>query len=132
MLNYPQVALEFMNRDHQEFVTLREKLLTLLQTSPPDIARIDALLYDLMDHTDHHFDEEESRMLAAQFPPFSIHKGEHIRALAEIRGQVSAWEETRNAEALKQWLEQRLADWFVNHVSTMDFVTAAFIASRST
>lgn len=131
MLNYPQVALEFMNRDHQEFVALREKLLALLQASPLDTARIDALLYELMDHTDHHFDEEEGRMLAAQFPPFSVHKGEHIRALAEIRGQVSAWETSRDAAALQQWLEQRLADWFVNHVNTMDFVTAAFIASRS-
>jgi hemerythrin len=131
MLNYPQVALEFMNRDHQEFVALREKLLALLQASPLDTARIDALLYELMDHTDHHFDEEEGRMLAAQFPPFSVHKGEHIRALAEIRGQVSAWEASRDAAALQQWLEQRLADWFVNHVNTMDFVTAAFIASRN-
>lgn len=130
MLDYPQVALEFMNRDHQEFVALRQRLLTKLEQDPLDIAGIDALLYELMDHTDHHFDEEEGRMLAAQFPPFAMHKGEHIRALAEIRGQVSAWEETRDAAALKQWLEQRLADWFVNHVSTMDFVTAAFIASR--
>jgi hypothetical protein len=29
MLDYPQIALDFMNRDHAEFVAMRSKLLRM-------------------------------------------------------------------------------------------------------
>lgn len=131
MLNYPQVALDFMNRDHQEFVAMLDKLLNLLDQTPPDTDQLDTLLDDLLEHTRHHFAEEESRMLAAQFPPYPMHKGEHDRVLAGMTAQIETWEQGRDTETLKNWLEKDVGDWFVNHVRTMDFITAAFIASRS-
>lgn len=131
MLDYPQVALEFMNRDHQEFVSLRDKLLGLLARAPTDTDALDVLLGDLQEHTRHHFAEEEGRMLAAQFPPYPMHKGEHDRVLASMAAQVEAWARERDTAALQEWLEKEVGDWFVNHVNTMDFITAAFIASRS-
>lgn len=131
MLDYPQVALEFMNRDHQEFVDLRDKLLGLLARAPIDIDKLNVLLGDLLEHTRHHFAEEEGRMLSAKFPPYPMHKGEHDRVLASMNAQVEVWEQGHDAEALARWLEKDVGDWFVNHVNTMDFITAAFIASRS-
>ncbi len=131
MLNYPRVALDFMNHDHQEFDALRDQLLESLNQSPPDLDKLDARLDNLLEHTRHHFAEEESRMQAAQFPPYPMHKGEHDRVLADMTTQVEAWERGRDAEALKNWLKKDVGDWFVNHVNTMDFITAAFIASRS-
>jgi len=130
MLNYPQVALDFMNRDHQEFVSLREKLLGLLSETPSDQGKIAAMLDELLEHTRHHFAEEEGRMLAAQFPPYPMHKGEHDRVLADMAAHVEAWEQNHDDAVLKNWLEQEVGNWFVNHVNTMDFITATFIASR--
>lgn len=128
MLDYPQVALEFMNHDHAEFIELREKLLTALaQPSNPD--EIDALLFQLLDHTRTHFGEEERQMQLAQFPPYPMHKGEHDRVLADMESRVAQWRQSRDAAALRDWLDVAVGDWFVNHVSMMDFVTARFIAA---
>lgn len=129
MIDYPQVALDFMNRDHAEFVALREKLLASL-AQPATDAEVDALLAQLLQHTRHHFAEEQRLMQETQFPPYPMHKMEHDRVLEDMQTRVAQWQQHRDAAALKDYLENALIDWFVNHVSTMDFVTARFIASQ--
>jgi len=129
MLNYPQVALDFMNHDHAEFVELRAKLLSLL-SSPGNEAAVDGLLDALLEHTRRHFGEEERLMRAANFPPFPIHKGEHDAVLAGMATQIANWKQDRAVNVLRAWLDKEVGDWFVNHVSTMDFVTARFIAAQ--
>lgn len=128
-MDYPQVALDFMNRDHAEFVALRDKLLKLLTTQAA-AAEVDELLAELLVHTRRHFAEEERLMQEIQFPPYPVHKGEHDSVLAEMSAQLKRWEQGRNAVALREWLDRSVGDWFENHVSTMDFVTARFIAMK--
>jgi hemerythrin len=129
MLDYPQVALDFMNRDHAEFVGLRARLLELLATPAPD-ARVDKLLAELQEHTRRHFAEEERLMQAVRFPPYPMHKGEHDQVLADMAAKVERWNAGHDAPQLRNWLEREVGDWFVNHVSTMDFVTAGFIKAQ--
>ncbi len=129
MLQYPQVALDFMNRDHADFVALRKHLLGLLAAQSLD-DEMDKQLDALLEHTRHHFAEEERQMQACRFPPYPMHKAEHDSVLADMAAKIERWKTERDTKALQQWLEQDLGDWFVNHVSTMDFVTARFIASQ--
>jgi hemerythrin len=129
MLNYPQVALAFMNRDHAEFVELLQRITAALTGQEPS-AHIDALLDELLAHTRAHFAEEERRMQEVQFPPFPMHQGEHQRVLADMETQVATWKSGRDAAALQDWLSHAVSDWFIAHVSSMDFVTAAYIAAR--
>lgn len=129
MLHYPQVALDFMNRDHADFASLREQLLGLLATQAP-ADKVDNLLDEMLTHTRDHFAEEERLMQEHRFPPFPVHKGEHDNVLAEMAGKTAGWKTTRDAAALRDWLDRRMGDWFVNHVSTMDLVTARFVASQ--
>jgi hemerythrin len=128
-MDYPQVALEFMNRDHAEFVALRDSLLGQLDACPP-AAAVDALLDELLSHTRHHFAEEERLMREVNFPPFPVHKGEHDAVLRNMSTRVEDWKQDRDAERLRAWLDKDVGDWFVDHVSTMDFVTARFIAAQ--
>ena len=128
MLDYPQVALPFMNHDHAEFIELRERLLAAL-AKQPDTTEVDALLARLLEHTRTHFGEEERLMQEAQFPPYPMHKGEHDRVLADMETRIAQWQQGHDAEALHSWLDKTVGDWFVNHVSMMDFVTARFIAA---
>lgn len=128
MLDYPQVALPFMNHDHAEFIELRERLLAAL-AKQPDITEVDALLARLLEHTRNHFGEEERLMQEAQFPPYPMHKGEHDRVLADMKTRVAQWQQDRDAEGLRGWMDKWVGEWFVNHVSTMDFMTARFIAA---
>ncbi len=126
MLDYPQVVLDFMNRDHAEFVVLREELLALLTQESP-VAEVDTLLEKLQEHTRLHFAEEERLMLETQFPPYPVHKGEHEKVLTDIAGHIENWKAKRDAVALREWLEKPIAEWLVDHISTMDHVTAGFI-----
>ncbi len=129
MLDYPQVALDFMNRDHAEFVALRDKLLGVL-TAQPTAAEVDALLDELLEHTRHHFAEEERLMQEIQFQPFRMHKSEHDSVLTEMSAQIEGWKHGRDAAALRDWLEHTVSEWFVNHVSTRDLVTSEFIKMK--
>jgi len=129
MLDYPQVALDFMNRDHAEFVVLRDKLLRLLSAPTPD-AGVDTLFDELLEHTRRHFAEEERLMLETRFPPYPMHKGEHDNVLADMEMKRGCWRQDRDAAALKGWLERDVGDWFVNHVGSMDLVTAGFIEMK--
>lgn len=127
-MEYPQVALDFMNHAHAEFVALRGHLLALLAQHADDAA-IDAALDELLDHTTRHFADEERQMQAAQFPPYPMHKMEHDRVLEDMNQRVAQWLQQRDAAALQGYLEGELADWFVSHVGSMDFVTARFLAA---
>jgi len=118
-----------MNRDHAEFIALRGKLLDLL-SAPSDAAAISTLLDQLLEHTRHHFAAEERLMQETLFPPYPMHKGEHDNVLAEMSAQIGDWKQRHDNAILREWLERAVGDWFVNHVATMDFVTAGFIAMR--
>ncbi|HEY0665423.1 MAG TPA: hemerythrin family protein [Gallionella sp.] len=130
MIDYPQVALDFMNRDHAEFIAIRGKLLDLLKQNPPT-NEVDDQLDQLLEHTRHHFGEEERRMQEAQFPPYPMHKMEHDRVLEDMQARVTQWQQQRDAAALQNYLEHALADWFTHHVGMMDFVTARYISSQA-
>jgi hemerythrin len=129
MLDYPLVALDFMNRDHAEFVLLREQLLGLLSAEAPEID-VDTLLNELLTHTRHHFAEEERLMLETRFPPYAMHKTEHESVLIEMSVHIERWKQGRDVAALRDWLDKDVGDWFVTHVDTMDLVTAGFIEKK--
>lgn len=130
MLDYPQVALDFMNRDHAEFVHSVNELIALLaQPDQPDA--VDDRLDRLLEHTRAHFAAEEEAMRAAAFPPYPVHKGEHDRVLADMQAHLAAWRQSRDADALRDWLQGAVSDWFVTHVGMMDFVTARFISQTA-
>ncbi|MDZ4200908.1 MAG: hemerythrin family protein [Gallionella sp.] len=114
--------------DHSGFVALRETLLDLLDQRAEEAA-VDARLEDLLRHMQQQFAAEEAQMLATQFPPFAAHKREHDRALDDFSECVAKWQSLRDRAKLLDYLENGLADWFVKHVNTRDFITARFIAN---
>ena len=127
-LSFPRVALDFMNRDHDEFAALRAKLLDLIAAGSPE--GIDGLLDELQRHTIRHFADEETAMQETGFPPYPVHKAEHDAVLADMAARIERWRRERDAEALRQWLDAAVGDWLVNHVSSMDMVTAEFVAMQ--
>lgn len=126
--SFPQVALDFMNRDHADFALACGKILEALAAL--DHEMIDKLLDNLLQHTVDHFAAEERVMQESGFPPYPIHKGEHDRVLADMSDRLAQWRNGRDGAALQAWLEGPVAQWFTGHVTTMDFVTAQFAASR--
>ncbi len=125
----PQVALAFMNHDHAEFVELREALLAAFATTTA-ADNLPNLLAGFVEHTRAHFAEEERQMTVAGFPAFPVHKAEHDAVLADMANRIAQWHVDRNHGSLVAWLDQPVGEWFINHVRTMDFVTAGFIQAQ--
>lgn len=127
-LSFPHVALDFMNRDHQEFAELREKLLERI--SKGATAEIDAMLDELHAHTRRHFADEEKVMRDTSFPVYEVHKEEHDNVLADMAQRISRWQQDGDSGALHHWLEIGVGEWLVAHIGSMDTVTARFAAAR--
>ena len=127
-LSFPRVALEFMNRDHDEFAALRGKLLDQIAAGSPD--DIGDRLDELYRHTIRHFAEEERVMQEIGFPAYPVHKGEHDAVLADMAAHIERWRRDGDREALRDWIDAAVGEWFVNHVGSMDMVTAGFVAMK--
>ena len=127
----PLVAVEFMNHDHHEVADLMNALEARLDGSdgPVDEAAVDAALQAFLDHTREHFGREEQEMLRTRFPVYAVHKGEHDRVLEDMDAVARSWAEDRDAEKLLTWVREPLLEWLVEHIHTMDTITAQYIAN---
>lgn len=125
----PQLALEFMNRDHAEFALLRDRLLGLL-TAGATVEQLRSSLDALVEHTRLHFAAEEQAMQDAGFPVYVVHKGEHDRVLAEMAARAESWKQAGDNGVLRDWIERDVGAWFLAHINSMDTVTARFIAAQ--
>ena len=63
------------------------------------------------------------------FPAFHCHNGEHVEALQGLESIINAWKENADLEALTVYVRHTWPQWYINHISTMDKVTSAFIKS---
>ncbi|WP_299198091.1 hemerythrin family protein [uncultured Amphritea sp.] len=128
----PTVGLDFMNHDHAEAVSQINRLDQLLrQAGTGDIAaekQVEAVLTEIHEHSKSHFAREEAEMLRVDFPAYECHKGEHERVLAELVQVLQRWQQNSDIESLQGYLNSTLCRWLINHVSTMDSVTAMFVA----
>ncbi|RXJ91571.1 hypothetical protein CRV01_00320 [Arcobacter sp. CECT 8983] len=127
----PLVAEDFMNDVHYEDVDiindLYEKLLKYIETETKENKNIviDAF-QDWYDHTVSHFKGEEDKMLELNFPPYMMHKSEHEKCLEQMRQVLDYFIKNNDKEFLKSYLEIDLVNWLINHIQTMDTVTAMF------
>jgi len=128
----PRVAVDSMNRTHEEEVELVNRLGSLIrqaEAGEPDTAAIDQALKHWITHTEAHFDRENRLMQEYGFPPYPVHAQEHATVLEEIRGLQSRWLETRDLEPLGEFVLKRWPRWFTMHVNSMDTITAQFLSN---
>ncbi|WP_345975491.1 hemerythrin family protein [Sulfurimonas sp. HSL3-7] len=123
----PMVALASMNDTHLEDIIMINELAQLIEDKKVD--EISRKLDVMLAHTVEHFGAEEKMMLEKAFPAYLMHKNEHERALAQMKEAVESWKKHKNLEELRDYIEAVMPAWLVQHVSTMDTVTARFLAS---
>ena len=121
----PMVAKASMNQTHYEEVEQINTIIELLKSGRLD--DVGAKLEALVTHTQEHFSGEEKMMQEAKFPPFPFHKGEHDKALTELLSMQKMWEETKDIEKLLFYLDSTVPQWLLNHIQTMDTMTAVFL-----
>lgn len=128
----PMVAMDFMNDVHLEDVemlnALNEKLQAYVENPTPATKQgISAFCETFYTHTVAHFNGEEVEMQRTGFPPYFVHKGEHERFLNVLRSQIDHFNHTGDGVALQKFIAIDVVSWFLQHVQTMDTVTAMFL-----
>lgn len=123
----PQVAYEMMNEVHREEADLLNKLETQLNESTIDTDAVDATLQELLAHTHEHFGNEEILMKEVSFPAYTMHQGDHIRVLNEMKRIYSQWQTQKNPDLIREYFLGTLQEWLIPHINTMDTITAQCI-----
>ncbi len=77
-------------------------------------------------HLRAHFAREEALMTEHGFFALHCHSAEHARVLARIASLQSALT-PETEDAARRYLRSDFPDWFHNHLSTMDRVTAGYL-----
>jgi hemerythrin len=129
----PQVALDFINRDHLEEARLLNELAEAIEaerarrTGPEPVV---ACFQALLDHTRAHFEREDQAMRERGFPAYPMHHGEHERVLAELAAEGRTFDETADLDRLRTYATRAVPAWFDHHIQTMDRITADFVVRQ--
>lgn len=119
----PIVGYEPIDNDHDEFISLLNKLETADNATFP-------ALFQLYEQTEQHFDRENQLMQQFSFPGVTDHKGEHQRVLGEFKQFKSRVDKGLIAFG-RSFVKDRLPQWFGLHVTTMDTALATHINMQS-
>lgn len=128
----PRVDLESMNEVHFEEVDIVNELSDLLDAYDDDesgLPVLQAKFEELIEHTKGHFASEERLMIEGGFPPFPMHQGEHKRQLERLATVYSQWISTQDVDLLRSFVQRELPEWVMNHILTMDTITAQYLAA---
>jgi len=121
----PQVAMDAMNEVHREELTIVNQINDAIEGK--DTQKISLLCQSWLEHTKAHFAKENKMMETYSFPAYHCHHQEHVEALDILQSIINSWEETKSLPDLSEYIKNIWPNWYVNHISTMDTVTSAFI-----
>ncbi len=127
----PEVAVQEMNQIHKTEIDILNKLYKAIEAYEEGKASaevIDVLLDEFIKDVKEHFSFEQQLMEKYNFFAYPMHRAEHDRVLYELQSIEKIWKEERDIEALREYLEKQFVPWIINHVQTMDTVTAQFLS----
>lgn len=132
--NFVKVDLDFMNSEHEIAFNDANELERLLVVARKDVTlvcdQINTCLAAMLADTERHFAHENRSMDEHDFPAKVRHQTEHQRVLDWMREEIGIWSEQGDLQRLEKFGCEDFPRWLVNHIVTMDTVTASFINSR--
>ena len=117
--------LDVMDDTHREFVSLVNQL------SDASDKEFGALFSQLIAHTQQHFLQEEKLMTESRFPAFAEHKDEHQRIIGELNQFKKRIDKGLIAFG-RNYINQRMPEWFRLHAATMDSALAMHLKNTLT
>lgn len=113
---------EVIDSTHREFV----RLLNRMYEAGDD--EMLAVLDEFIAHSESHFGQEQRWMEELEFPPLACHVREHegvMEIAREVRRRAAGGE-----TAYGRVLAEGVAQWFVDHATSMDLVLAEYIKEK--
>lgn len=108
-----RVGVNAIDHRHEEFWELLERLKGIPAAEFAEGFR------ELIEHTVNHFAEEEADMDGLDYPNRTEHRSEHQKALDEMHYFLEKVDSGKMVFA-KAYVNDRLGDWFKNHLLNMD------------
>jgi len=130
-LELPQLPVDFMNADHAHAEALWREMCAALADYPAHCTPLEAACRAFLAHNQAHFAREENAMQQYAFPPYPVHKAEHDRVLALLADLADAVAGGGAEDSVRRTIEEDIPAWLVQHVQSMDLVTARWIAAHS-
>ncbi len=124
----PEVSYEGMNNVHRNEIQILNQLYDALKTNEPE-EKINKLLKNFEEDLEKHFSYEEDLMRRTGFFAYECHFEEHNRVRKEVKEFINRWKKNKNNKLLAEYLEETFKNWIVEHVLTMDTVTAQWIST---
>ncbi len=128
-----RIAIDEMQHTHEEEISMLNEidgLATLYEKDKTKLQELEEKLEAYIQHVKDHFANEERLMRLYAFPPYLMHKAEHDRVLQELNGVLIRWKQHGEINAIISYLRQSV-HWIINHISTMDHMTAMFISQQT-
>ena len=127
----PIVDMDFMNETHYEDVDLINDLYKNIElynqdSSLENFENLKMKYKEWIEHTVNHFATEEEEMVKRGFFAYPFHKGEHDANIEEIKAVWNNFEKSKDILKLKNYIEYDVVNWLINHIKSMDTVTARF------
>ncbi|MDD4880811.1 MAG: hemerythrin family protein [Gallionellaceae bacterium] len=130
-IDIPRLPVDFMNEDHDHAAEQLAAMRAAVPAFADDHATLAQACRAFIDHNREHFAREEEAMQVTGFPPYTVHKGEHDRALAWLDGLAdSIASGGADIETVRGVIEHDIPAWFIQHIQTMDWATANWISSH--
>ena len=123
----PKVAVEDMNNIHTTELEILNSLYEAILNG--NLEEVGRLLNEFIKDVEEHFSFEQKLMEKYNFFAYPMHKGEHDRVRMELDSLKKQWDKNRNPELIKAYIENHFVPWLINHVQTMDTVTAMYLSN---
>ncbi len=127
----PEVAVNKMNQIHETEVEVLNKLYDAIEKyekGENSIEEVEKLFDEFLKDVQEHFSFEQGLMEKYNFFAYPMHRGEHDRVLMELTQLKKKFDKEKNPSLIKSYLSQIFVPWIINHVQTMDTVTAHFLS----
>jgi hemerythrin len=124
----PRVALNDMNEVHDVEIEIVNKLYDAIVKNE-DIAEILKYFDEFLNDVINHFTFEQGLMEKYNFFAYPMHRAEHDRVLYELKSLEKMLKEKGDVKTVKDYLENVFKPWIINHVQTMDTVTAMYLSN---
>lgn len=126
----PALPFDQMNLVHHEELNLANEIYAFLANSilvgDDRNKQIDSMLKEFLVHVKDHFQYEEELMAETKCPIIDCHRDEHNRVLKLMIEVFRDYYFSRDEEIIKAYLEYEFKAWIMNHILTMDTVTATY------
>ena len=121
-------GIQVIDEQHQELFKIVNSLRRLVQEGA-DHGVIGALIGELVDCTERHFETEEAFMGKFEYPDLTQHVAEHASMLTSLHELQDKFQDSHQAMALM--VPTFMEGWLRHHISDGDFGFVTFLKARN-